>query len=508
MNQALLDKALNCPRLPSLPAIAIQVIELCRKEDINLREIAQTISNDPALSTKILKTVNSSFYGLSQPVSTITHALVILGLNSVKTLALGFSLVNNLKSVGGTDYDPSPLWRRSLFSAVGSRAIAHKIGMACQEEIFLGSLIQDLGVLVLLQTLGEEYTVLLTAVDQRMDQLHQLERERLQLDHAVVGSALAEKWKLPPLLVAPIRHHEQPESAPEELRQMVQVVALGAKAAKVFIVDDSAPAVEDFFAHAKLWFNLDQNAGKELLETIGQGTREMGKLFEINSGPIRDVGAILAEANDVLEELTLRSQQSANQLEEQNRLLQERAIRDPLTGAGNRGRFNDFLTQQFEHATRQMQPLTLILLDADKFKNFNDTYGHMTGDQVLIALAKTLQNTAPKYALVARYGGEEFAVVVPGMPRTDAAQLAEALRTAVAATPVEAEEQKLRFTASFGVATFDGVNFFRKPEQMIKAADQAVYAAKSAGRNCVRVFAPKPQVAAPAPSVQAQTPAH
>jgi diguanylate cyclase (GGDEF)-like protein len=290
---------------------------------------------------------------------------------------------------------------------------------------------------------------------------------------------------------------------------MVQVVSLGAKAARVFIVDESAQAVEDFFAHAKQWFNLDQNAGKDLLETIGQSTREMGKLFEINSGPIRDVGAILAEANDVLEELTLRSQQSANQLEEQNRVLQERAIRDPLTGAGNRGRFNDFLAQQFEHATRQMQPLTLILLDADKFKNFNDTYGHMTGDQVLITLARTLQNTSPKYALVARYGGEEFAVVVPGMSRAEAAQLAEALRNAVATAPVEAEDQKLSFTASFGVASFDGVNFFRKPEQMIKAADQAVYAAKAAGRNCVRVFAPKSQVAPGTPAAApAPTPAH
>jgi diguanylate cyclase (GGDEF)-like protein len=498
-----MDKAMNCPRLPSLPAIAIQVIELCRKDDINIRQIAQTITNDPALSTKILKTVNSSFYGMAQPVSTITHALVILGLNSVKTLALGFSLVNNLKGVGGDDFDPAPIWRRSLFSAVGARAIAQKVGMACQEEIFLGSLIQDLGVLVLLQTLGPEYVTLLSAVDQKMDQLHTLEQERLDLDHMQVGAALAERWKLPPLLIASIRHHEHPAASPEELKPLVQVVALGGKAAKVFLNDDTTAATEDYFLNARDWFNLDQTAGTELLETIRQGTREMGKLFEIQTGSIRDVGSILAEANDVLQDLTLRSQQSATQLEEQNRVLQDRAWRDPLTGAANRGKFNEFLAQHFEHSTRQSQPLTLVMLDADKFKSFNDTYGHMTGDQVLITLSKTLQQAAPNYALVARYGGEEFAVIIPGMNRAEAAQFAEQLRLAVAAAEVEAEDQKLHFTASFGVASYDGVSFYRKPEQLIKAADQAVYAAKAAGRNCVRVFTPK----APAPAVPASAPA-
>ena len=96
MNTELIKKIQQCPNLPSLPSIAVQVLDLAGKPDVDIAEIARVISKDPALSTKILRTVNSSFYGRSQHVGTISHALVILGLQSVKTLVLGFSLVTTL----------------------------------------------------------------------------------------------------------------------------------------------------------------------------------------------------------------------------------------------------------------------------------------------------------------------------------------------------------------------------------------------------------------------------
>src|SRR5213594_1533297 len=96
MNEQLVQRIRQCPSLPPLPAIAIQVLDLAQKADVDITEIARIISKDPALSGKMLRTVNSSFYGRSQHVSTVSHALVILGLQSVKALVLGFSLVTNL----------------------------------------------------------------------------------------------------------------------------------------------------------------------------------------------------------------------------------------------------------------------------------------------------------------------------------------------------------------------------------------------------------------------------
>src|SRR5947199_1350392 len=114
MSQQIVDRIRHCPSLPSLPTIAIQVLELAQKEEVDIAEIARIISKDPALSSKILRTVNSSFYGRSQSVSQVSQALVILGLQAVKTLVLGFSLVNNLSKNKAKGFKHIDYWKRSI----------------------------------------------------------------------------------------------------------------------------------------------------------------------------------------------------------------------------------------------------------------------------------------------------------------------------------------------------------------------------------------------------------
>src|SRR5258708_31263766 len=141
MNSELANRISKCPNLPSLPAIAVQVLELAQKADVDIAESARTISKDPALSGRILRTVNSSFYGRSQNISTISHALVILGLQSVKTLVLGFSLVTNLTKSQGKGFKHLAYWKRSIYAATAARSLAAKINMVQQEEAFLAALL-------------------------------------------------------------------------------------------------------------------------------------------------------------------------------------------------------------------------------------------------------------------------------------------------------------------------------------------------------------------------------
>ncbi len=138
MNSELVKKIHDCPNLPSLPSVAVQILELASKPDVDMAEIARLISKDPALSTKILRTVNSSFYGRSQAVSTVSHSLVILGLQSVKTLVLGFSLVTNLHKSKGHGFNHLSYWRRSIYAATAARTIATRMNLVQQEEAFLG----------------------------------------------------------------------------------------------------------------------------------------------------------------------------------------------------------------------------------------------------------------------------------------------------------------------------------------------------------------------------------
>src|SRR5690349_24830686 len=129
MNEQLVERIRQCPNLPSLPTIAMQILELAQKPEVDIAEIARIICKDPALSGKILRTVNSSFYGRSQHVSTISHALVILGLQSVKTLVLGFSLVSNLTKSKSKGFRHLTYWRHSIYSATAARTIATKVGV-------------------------------------------------------------------------------------------------------------------------------------------------------------------------------------------------------------------------------------------------------------------------------------------------------------------------------------------------------------------------------------------
>src|SRR5947207_3903701 len=141
MNEQLVEKIKQCPTLPSLPSIAIQVLELAQKIEVDIPEIARIISKDAAMSSKILRTVNSSFYGRSQAIRTISHALVILGLQSVKTLVLGFSLVTGLSQSSSKGFKHINYWRRSIYAATAARTLATKLQIVQQEECFLVALL-------------------------------------------------------------------------------------------------------------------------------------------------------------------------------------------------------------------------------------------------------------------------------------------------------------------------------------------------------------------------------
>jgi diguanylate cyclase (GGDEF)-like protein len=163
---------------------------------------------------------------------------------------------------------------------------------------------------------------------------------------------------------------------------------------------------------------------------------------------------------------------------------QRLAVTDSLTGLSLRRPFVEQLTRELTRAGRSREPVSLLMVDVDHFKHYNDAFGHTTGDLVLKGVAEVLRTAAPPGAVVARYGGEEFAVLLPQLGREPAASVAEKIRHAV--------EQRLRplgqgmerpVTASIGLAAFpeDG----QSELELVRRADQRLYAAKRAGKNRV-----------------------
>jgi diguanylate cyclase (GGDEF)-like protein len=162
--------------------------------------------------------------------------------------------------------------------------------------------------------------------------------------------------------------------------------------------------------------------------------------------------------------------------------LRHQAMTDPLTGLGNRRWLSERMAEELSRAERQCDPLSVIVFDLDRFKAINDSHGHETGDHVLMTVAEVVRTLLRPYDLAARIGGEEFCIVLPRTSIDDAEAISERLRATLAATVVP-PLRRGRMTASFGVCA--AVSETRLPV-LLQRADAALYAAKRAGRNCVR----------------------
>lgn len=179
--------------------------------------------------------------------------------------------------------------------------------------------------------------------------------------------------------------------------------------------------------------------------------------------------------------------------------LKEQAQTDALTGIYNHRYMMQVLTQEMERTHRTQLPTTFVLLDADHFKNVNDTYGHAIGDKVLIQIAHILAQNIRKIDCACRYGGEEFALILPSTPLLVGVQVAERIREIIASTPIqipsssgnetsesdEREEEHIYVTVSIGVDSFYADSHLT-PKALIANADKFLYSAKHEGRNQVK----------------------
>lgn len=179
----------------------------------------------------------------------------------------------------------------------------------------------------------------------------------------------------------------------------------------------------------------------------------------------------------------LRIKELQDELGEKNRELEQLSISDGLTGLFNHRHLQELVHEEFERARRTGEPLSVVMLDLDHFKRVNDLYGHQAGDRVLQELAEILRHTAREIDKLGRYGGEEFLAILPDTDPVAAEIFAERVRDHVARHPFTVGRgEPLRLTVSCGMATYPQPGVYN-PKMLVQRADQAMYAAKAAGRN-------------------------
>lgn len=212
-------------RMPSLSTTVGKVMEICSRTDASPNELNKVISLDPVLTGQVLKLINSSYYSLMNKVTSLTRAITMLGMNTVKNMALSTAIIRSVSGAKKTRALPTKkFWAHSIGTGVCAKMLAKANGvpvMEC-EEYFVAGLLHDLGKI----PFGDEYIDVLDRVNAEQKPLIDTEREMLGVDHQVVGKMIAEKWKLNQAMTTAINFHHDVEVAPEEHRVRAAYVGL------------------------------------------------------------------------------------------------------------------------------------------------------------------------------------------------------------------------------------------------------------------------------------------
>jgi len=390
-------------------------------------------------------------------------------------------------------------WEDSLRRACAALVLARTAGYEDPSEAFTVGLIQDLGVLII-AAMKPTFGLRL----QSMRGAPGAERVKTDVElighnHAELFVRLARTWQLPTDLVEAVATHHQ-EGRVSGPRRTTRLAML-ARAADVVADVAQTHAVGDTLQRARaLLTQIDSRQALKLDAIIDEVSAEMEAQstgLEIHVGAQPSFDSLVHSANQALvqisysyEELTQRLEtllrekdELAKKLAASNAALHRLATTDPLTNVANRRSFSDAMERVLEEAQREGTEVSLIMLDLDRFKSVNDTYGHQAGDDVLVAVAERILKRVRPEDLVGRLGGEEFAVLLPRCGAVHGPSVAERLRAAIEAEPVRCRDGTLLpVTASFGGVTVSGHTHM---DDAMRAADEAMYASKEGGRNCV-----------------------
>ena len=495
MSEQSIHNKLNVSRLPSPPSVAVQILDLVQDPTASLEDMGRIIELDPALSAQVLRICNSAAYRRGRDVTSLPQAVTVLGSKAVSVIALGFSLkeaIPNLEhSSGLTDTD---FWRQNVATAVTARSLARLAGVRDVDGAFLAGLLSRIGQLLLFSVMPDEYGKVLEAADGRLPTCEQ-EEEHLGFTHQEAGGLLLERWELPTLFSHVVRHWGTETQSEDMKTEMVSSIVFVSDAiARMLYAVDKANPLTTIYATSVEKLGLSSGEVDRMILSCGEQMTETMDVFNIPVNECLNCEAILEEARQQLVNVSLGLAADLTQakvctysLREKNEELAKASVSDALTGLNNRAGLDQALAEmQSARATaKQTLPYSIIMVDLDKFKSINDTYGHSAGDDVLRSVGKSLSDCARATDFVARYGGEEFAVVLTNAGKTEGKVVAERFRASIQRKPIELKDRVLEVTASVGVASSDsfepGVHF----QTVLDAADAALYKAKREGRNRV-----------------------
>jgi diguanylate cyclase (GGDEF)-like protein len=480
--------------LPSMPAVALQVVRLAQEDEATVDDFADVLMLDSALSAKLLKLSNSPMYNPGTPVRTLPRAVMTLGLKSVKLLALSFSLTDATPRERESGPDLRVYWRRTITCA----AAAHTFGSsACRrlvDEGFLCGLLSRMGQLALATGLPARYAAL--GGGEHEWPTRAAEREAFGFSGDQVGAQLLRSWELPELLCDTVErmgdpNAELPDDLVPEALELAKLMHVARCCEELVCGSDRKSLMAQLNAAAERHFGLSEDEVEDGLRELESRISETADMLDVEMRPIR-MDEILREAGQQLlkESLNIATEMQhveriATQLESSNRELRDKVTRDSLTGLANRRCFDQSLERCV--STRDAEDLGsgvgLLMIDIDHFKSVNDELGHPAGDKVLRGVAASMASVIRDRDLAARYGGEEFSVIFASTHEEGLQVAAERIRKAVEDTRTDIGGRNIEVTVSIGGAFAPPGQPITNAWALVSAADKCLYESKRSGRN-------------------------
>jgi diguanylate cyclase (GGDEF)-like protein len=500
------QKIWQSAQLPTLPTVAVRLLELSQSSDTEIRDIVEVAKSDPAISAKLLKSANAAYFGLSHKVTTIERAVPLLGATVVTSLSLSFSLAEASMHPGPLADHYRTYWRRSVLQAVAAEVACAEFPRSLATECFLAGMLGNLGQLALLKAAPDDYLPALQRAAESNRPLLEVERELLGIDHIDIGVRLLKTWRIPEELTNPLELRWAPleellAGEDVELRKRRLAIAFAAAAVEYLTTSHKAQALERIKGLNPHLFG-DDNEIPEVLAEVLERASQSEELFAVEMQSLGDPQELMSAANAQLAQLALRehvantqasalqarAERERRELEDRHELLQEQTLHDPLTKVYNRKFFEESLDRELQRCTRHAGLIGVVFLDIDHFKKINDVHGHPCGDAVLARVAEALRGTLRNSDILARFGGEEFVVLASEPTEKGLMKLAERLRSRVEEEEILWDGERILATISVGaVLALPGRNQPDLGQQIVAAADEAMYESKRGGRNQVHV---------------------
>jgi diguanylate cyclase (GGDEF)-like protein len=465
--------------LPTLPGIALRILEVVQREDTGLKEVGDVLRSDPPLATKVLQIANSSLYGMK--VARVQHAVNILGGELIKNLVLGFSLIRNTSANKSDVFDYAQFWKDSLVTAISARWILQRRAPQLKENGFLLGLIHNIGTLFLVQCMPTQYSQVLQELRDGKTSQYEAEDRLLGVNHLQVGSYLADQWGFPNTLTLPIGYHHYPDLLPQndEILTLTETLHFAAQFSAFFHARDKGFQLAVVQRIMSVYSFNGLMELDDLVAHVQEQTEDIFPIFELS---IEDDLNYLHIVEEARQELIHTSQSFIEDYLAQQREIERLKIlatHDPLTKVHNYQKFSEELDSELERVRRTGGYFSFCFVDIDDFKTVNDTYGHLVGDRVLQRIAEHLKNSVRKYDVVARYGGDEFALLMPELSAQRAFRAMERIRKTIAHNPTVVEDTSIPVTVSCGVFCVSPQTASDRNEVM-RQADTTMYEAKHA----------------------------